>query len=279
MSAKIRSLFGALAFGVAALAAGAALAGGGSNCGCGSPPPTPPPAPCCQPPHPPNGDPNPIPGINININVQAAVVVGAQAQAQASAQASGSATTIFYGGGGWNGGGMGPGATTVIQNLVLGGGGEAERSAYEATRTRIKKVIIQASCIDDKDVPHPASQVTPDRDIEESYDGEIYRCIAGTRMQYVWAEFNGQIAFDHGQTVTCGKAQALYHSPGGQVECRAQRPARDCNERSLLRRFGAGMKILTMVTVERYTAYHEQSIQTQSAGSLNLDGGVGGMVY
>ena len=28
---------------------------------------------------------------------------------------------------------------------------------------------------------------------------------------------------------------------GGRIECRAQKPARDCNERSLLRRFGAGI--------------------------------------
>ena len=33
------------------------------------------------------------------------------------------------------------------------------RASYEATRTKIVKVIIEAVCIDDKDVPHPASQV------------------------------------------------------------------------------------------------------------------------
>jgi hypothetical protein len=98
-------------------------------------------------------------------------------------------------------------------------------------------------------------------------------------MQYVFATYAGQIAFDHGQTVTCLKAQALYHAPGGHLECRAQRPARDCNERSLLRRFGAGVKILTMLRIERYTDYREESVQTQAAGSISLDGGVGGMVY
>jgi hypothetical protein len=139
--------------------------------------------------------------------------------------------------------------------------------------------VIQAVCIDDKDVPHPASQVTPDRDIEDSYEGEIYRCIAGTHMQYVWAEYAGKITFDHGQTVNCAKADALWHSAGGKVECRPQKPARDCNERSLLRRFGAGVKILTMITVERYTDYREETTQSSSAGSLSLDGGVGGMVY
>jgi hypothetical protein len=155
-------------------------------------------------------------------------------------------------------------------------------------------VVIQAVCLDDKDVPHPASQVTPDRDIDDAYDGELYRCIAGTRMQYTWAEFDGHVAFDHGTTVTCEKNEALYHSPGGPgaagpggpaasgggvLSCRPQKPARDCNERSLLRRFGAGVKVLTMLTVEKYTAYHEETTQSSTATALSLDGGVGGIMY
>jgi len=280
MTATIKSLMSALAFGLVALSAGVAVAGGSGGCGCGTPPPPSCCAPPSPPPTPPNGHPVPIPGVDVTINLLNSVVVNTNVEATASGTAAGQAQamTVFYGGGGSGGGLMGPGATGYIQGLTLGGG-ESQRTAFEATRTKIKKVVIEASCIDDKDVPHPASQVTPDRDIEDSYDGEIYRCIAGTRMQYVFAEFTGQIAFDHGQTVTCAKFQALYHSPGGQVACRAQRPARDCNERSLLRRFGAGVKILTMITVERYTDYRETTVQTQSSGSLSLDGGVGGMVY
>ena len=274
----LRKALGGLAFGLLTLGASAALAGGGSgNCGCGTTPPTPPN--CCRPPKPPPG-PN-FPGVNINISgsVVANVVVNAAASATASGAASGSAaaSSVFYGGSG-GGSYIGPTTSGFIQGLNVSGG-EIARSGYEATRTHIKKVVIQASCIDDKAVPHPASQVTPDREIEDSYEGEVYRCIAGTHMQYVWAEYSGAISFDHGQTVTCAKAEALYHSPGGAVACRAQKPARDCNERSLLRRFGAGVKILTMVTVERYTAYHEESTSSQTAGSISLDGGVGGMVY
>ena len=110
---------------------------------------------------------------------------------------------------------MGEGATGLIQNLNVESESLPERVAYEATRTRVRLVIIQAVCIDDKEVPHPASQVTPDRDIDDAYEGELYRCIAGTRLQYTFAEFNGHVAFDHGQTVTCEKNEALYHSPGG----------------------------------------------------------------
>jgi hypothetical protein len=67
---------------------------------------------------------------------------------------------------------------------------------------------------------------------------------------------------------------------GGVLECRPQRPARDCNERSLLRRFGAGVKVLTLLTVEKYTAYHEEkTTETSTSTALSLDGGVGGIMY
>jgi hypothetical protein len=185
------------------------------------------------------------------------------------------------GGGGYAGGLTAPGVTGYVQGLDVGG---ETRTAYEATRTIYKKVVIQAFCFDDKMTPHPASQVTPDRDIDDLYEGELYRCIAGTHMQVTIADFKQDISFAGGQTLTCRKGEALYHyagAPGGKggarLECRAQKPARDCNERSLLRRFGAGIKILSMTVTEKYTAYREES--SSSAGSLTLDGGVGGVAY
>ena len=281
MRARIDSILAALAAGLAfvmlSAIAGSALAG---PCGCTPPPccapPSPPPPPnnnCCQPP----GHSVNIPGVNVFVG--AAVVVNANVSAQVSAQGSGSVGgSLFVGGGGGGGGFVSASPMSLLQGLNVEGE-QTRRSAYEATRTRIKKVIIEAVCVDDKDVPHPASQVTPDRDIEDSYDGELYRCIAGSHMQYTVADYSGQIAFDHGQTIACLKDQALYHSPGGKVECVAQKPARDCNERSLLRRFGAGVKILTMITIEKYTAYREETTQSaSSSSSMTLDGGVGGVM-
>jgi hypothetical protein len=273
------------AFFLAVAIAGEATAAG---CGCTPPPPcctppsppTPPSTPCCQPP----GHTVNIPGIEVNVG--ATVIVNANVEAQASAQgsASGQAAILVNGGGGGGGGGGGftPGNQGLIQNLLVVGGGQLSRESYESSRTITKKVVIEAVCIDDKDVPHPASQVTPDRDIDDAYDNELYRCIAGTHMQATIAVYNGQIDFSHGQTLACAKGDALYHSPGGKVECRLQKPARDCNERSLLRRFGAGVKILTMITVEKYSAFREQQTETSStmtAGAISLDGGVGGVTY
>ena len=158
--------------------------------------------------------------------------------------------------------------------------------AYEASRTSSRRVVIQAFCLDDRDIPHPASQVFPERDVEDLYDGELYRCIAGTRMQVTIAQWVEQISFSGGQTMICAKGEALYRSRGsaadaGQLVCRPQAPARDCNERSLLRRFGAGIKVLTIVTIEKYTAFREEVVTESSASSysMSLDGGVGGTVY
>jgi hypothetical protein len=183
------------------------------------------------------------------------------------------------GGGGYAGGLTAPGVTGYVQGLDVGG---ETRTAYEATRTLYKKVVIQAFCFDDKMTPHPASQVTPDRDIDDLYEGELYRCIAGTHMQVTIADFKSDISFAGGQTLTCAKGEALYHyagaaGHGGRIECRAQKPARDCNERSLLRRFGAGIKVLSMMVTEKYTAYREE--QSSSSATLSLDGGVGGVAY
>jgi hypothetical protein len=241
-----------------------ALAGGAGGCGCKPPPPPPPPKMCnCHPVTPPS--------VNVNVNTN----VNVNVQASARASAFGAAQTFVGGGGGSSGVITGP--VTAV-NLSVGG---EDREAYEAMRTRIEKVVIQAFCFDDKDVPHPASQVAPDRDIDEAYEGEIYRCIAGTHMQVTIAQFREKISFEGGQTLACLKGEALYHIPGhgaGKLECRPQKPARDCNERSLLRRFGAGIKVLTLVYTEKYTAYRESS--HQGAGvEMSLDGGVGGIAY
>jgi len=175
----------------------------------------------------------------------------------------------------------------MIPSLNVDSGQRTERSAYQATRTKIRIVVIQAVCLDDKDIPHPASQVTPDRELPDSYQGEVYRCIAGARMQWTLADYLGKVDFSRGQTFTCNKGEALVlnkvdgHSEG-ELKCLPQKPARDCNERSLLRRFGAGVKIIKIITTETYTAYREEQTQTVSSASsfnMTIDGGVGGVAH
>lgn len=282
---------------------GVLVLGGAAYAQCGSC--TPPPPPCCAPPPAPPRPPTP-PGCNtcggghnvyvpgINIHVGGSVVVNASASATSTAVAGAGAgagagasagSTVYYGGGTHGGYYSGPVSTGYIQGLNVEGGEARRRASYEATRTKFKRVVIRAVCLDDRDVPHPASQVTPDREIDNGYEGELYRCIAGSRMQYVVGSYEGleQSNFG-GETYVCGKNDALYFAPGAQggtLACRPQRAARDCNERSLLRRYGAGVKILTILTTEKYTAYREETVREQSSQglSLSLDGGVGGVVY
>ena len=165
-----------------------------------------------------------------------------------------------------------------IPSLIVAAPATTTRQVCARTEAVAQAVAIQAVCLDDKDVPHPASQVTPGQDVAEGYTGELFRCIAGAHMQYVMAAYRGEARFDHGQTVVCGKGEALWRDVGGKLQCRPQAPARDCNERSLLRRYGAGIKILRASVAAQCVEYRTETVQAQatSQGSLQLDGGVGG---
>ncbi|MBO9502203.1 hypothetical protein J7346_10845 [Brevundimonas sp. A19_0] len=219
--------------------------------------------------------------MNVNVNVNANANASASARVNARA-----GSTVVVGGGGGAYFSSTPRYPTTIQGLNVEGGRVRQtiRVPYTAMRRFEKRVIIQAVCLDDRNVPHPASQVRPDREVFQDYEGEIYRCIAGTWLQITIADYQGEERFDHGETLTCRKGEALWY--GGResfMECRPQRPERDCNERSLLRRYGAGIKILTLYREESYTEYREEIIETEglavSGAFLMLDGGVGSRGY
>ena len=215
-------------------------------------------------------------------DAQSQALANAQAAGQASANAAGSAfsnalaAANSFGSGGGGAASNAEGVTSFIPSLQVEGVETPEaRRVCAQFRAAAKVVAVQAVCLDDKAVPHPASQVTPDRDILPAYEGELYRCIAGARMQYTLADYSGSADFARGQTVSCLKGEALYHSATGQIACRPQRPARDCNERSLLRRYGAGIKVRKLALAQECVAYTTQTAQSASPGSLQLDGGVG----
>lgn len=318
MRARIKTFLAPLSAMAFWAVAGAAFAGCVTNCLPPPAPPTPPLPPysgCtgggCQPPSPPTGGGgcgsacSPITppyggggsvNVNVNINnVQASASASANANASANGGAGVDPRTGGYIGRGGRGGNGGNGATVI----VAGGGGayfnvdqpypltaqglsvEGARSErvsvpYTSTRSWEKRYRIQAVCLDDRNVPHPASQVRPGKDIAEGYEDELYRCIAGTKMQWTRTDMDG----GEGQTVTCNKNEALWY--GGKVlECRPQKRERDCNERSLLRRYGAGVKELVLRGEETITEYREEVVQSgfSSSGSMMMDGGVGGRVF
>ncbi len=224
----------------------------------------PPPPPCCG-----SGGGN----VNVNVNVNANASANASARAWAGSRAG--STVIVAGGGGayFN---VDQPYPTTIQGLNVQGGMQSVRVPFTATRRIEKQVVLQAVCIDDRNVPHPASQVTPGRDVANSYDGELYRCLAGTKLQWTISDAEGA----PGETMACNKGDALWHGAGGRLECRPEKQARQCNERSLLRRYGAGVKVLTMMREETYTEYREEMVEgAASTGMIMMDGGVGGRVF
>jgi hypothetical protein len=264
---------------------------------------TPPPCNECQPPPPPcdkcgedHHHHNWRSRARASANAQAAASVSVTVNANVGARAGAATQNYFYGGGG-SSFYVEQGVQSIIGDLKVETIPDIVTVPYSAQRTLEKIIIIRAFCIDDKEVPHPASQVTPDREIANTYEGELYRCLAGTRLQYVMAEYKGLIDFGPGETVTCVKNSALYRSREGKLECRPQKPARDCNERSLLRRYGAGVKIIHVLIVETYTAYRtfqngvliaENSSSSSSTavstagastGGFESFGGVGGVAH
>ena len=197
-------------------------------------------------------------GVSVTNTSSGSGVSNAQAQANAA-----------YGGGSGGGGGSfsdSGSVTTTIDTVRVETPAPLEtRRICAAFKAVVKVIAVQASCLDDKDIPHPASQLGPEREIGDVYEGEVYRCIAGARMQYTIADYAGQANFDHGQTFTCQKGEALYHTASGALQCRVQKPARDCNERSLLRRFGAGIKVLKISQSNVCAAWRMETVQASAA--------------
>lgn len=338
---------------------GAALAQCNSGCtppppACCSPPPAPPsppepPSGCCRPPPAPDYPGGGFGGgnfnLNVNINGNSNSNLNSNENLIRARGAGGGGGDVYVSGGGGAYFNVDQPYPTVIQGMNVESAAMAQvvQVPIQMSRWMASRVVIQAVCIDDRNIPHPASQVQPGRDVAEDYEGEIYRCIAGSRLQVTYADYlNELVNFDRGQTMLCGKGESLWYRRsrgghgaaqaaaytaeqystmyseaysemyaqqggmsgpvtvrteggggqiagggmavgGGEMICAAQKPERDCNERSLLRRYGAGIKVLTLWREEFYTEYQEQIVQSAAAvsvsSSLTLDGGVGGRVF
>ncbi|MAP94439.1 MAG: hypothetical protein CMK07_05755 [Ponticaulis sp.] len=146
---------------------------------------------------------------------------------------------------------------------------------------------VQAVCLDDTGTPHPASRVDDGDLIAGGFSGEVFRCMAGTNMQVTIGELvNGTPSFEHASGFSCAKGEALIHKPGGELACAPQIPQRNCNERSLLRRYGPGIKLIETTMQKkvcapaiktRYETVEREVVVDKPLPSLPimLDGGVG----
>lgn len=217
----------------------------------------PPPPPCCTrptivvpPPH--------VPPPNIVV-----VNGGARASAAASAVAVAVANASV--------------GDTIIRSNVVADAGASASAAVTSTSLAVadasvstervafdRMLLLQAICLDATNNPHPASQTFGGRDVREDYAGEIYRCVAGTRMR---------VTMD-GRTFDCQSGEALWYQDG-HAACRPQIERRPCNERSLLRRYGPGDKMVRI----RGEEVREVRTDTTFNGALSMDGGVGAGVW
>ncbi len=239
-----------------------------------------------------------VPGVNVsgpnvvvhgsNVSVhQGSFVSKTQSFINTSIVGGSDSNVVISGGGGYYAP-QGVGAT-AIATLNVDGGEETitETEEYCEDQIAIKTVTrpVQAVCIDDKGVPHPASQVDASDRVPAGYKGELFRCMAGTSMQVTLGSVqNGKAIFTSGETFACQKGEALVHHADGRLTCAPQLPQRSCNERSLLRRHGAGIKLvqtkLSTKTCIPRTRTVTKTVQSEgSSQSMIFDGGVGQGVY
>lgn len=281
--------------GLAAIALGGLTTAAGQQPGCGC-------QTCCAAPK--NLIVN-VPGVSVaapSVSVGASAAAVAVAGASATTMASGISIAGAGGGAVIYGGGGGYFAPTItppssITGLNVDGGYETrtveedvstlEDYCIDKVKEELSRRPVQALCIDDKNTPHPASRLDDEAEVDGKFSGEIYRCMSGTHMQVTMGRMDaGKASFEQGDTFSCKKGEALWHVPGGKLECRPQKPERNCNERSLLRRFGPGVKLVEVSTQKSYcepaqrtkttkVAKEVKAPRTLPAGNLVLDGGVG----
>ncbi|WP_417485394.1 hypothetical protein [Maricaulis salignorans] len=222
--------------------------------------------------------------VNVTTNVTTNVDASSNATAGARAGAGAGAGAITYiGGGSYTPYTTAPAATAITGLNVAGLEREAEYEFREEQRSRWVEEwrLVRAVCVDDTGTPHPASRVDNGDRVAATFDGEVYRCVAGTAMQVTigWRQ-DGQDNWTDAPTIMCRKGEALRHSPGGSLTCATQEPRRNCNERSLLRMYGPGAKLVFMRREEHYmesVRYERESETTRlTSMTLMLDGGVGG---
>ncbi len=210
---------------------------------------------------------------------------------------SGGGDIIFSGGGGYF---PQPGvAPSALPGLKVTGGEETvTRTVTEKVPTQVRACVERASnavsvrpvravCMDDTGTPHPASRLDDSREVKPDYKGEVFRCMAGTKMQVTVGQLvNGKADFAQGQSFSCKKGEALVHHPDGRLVCAPQTPERNCNERSLLRKYGPGIKLVRMAgmkqacqpvtrTVMKPVSRQVSVKKPNAASPIVFDGGVG----
>lgn len=230
-----------------------------------------------------------LPGPKVHVNVENNIDVSYSEEYY-----SGHSSGVFYGGGG---GYVAPNVGTAPSSIMLAGQPEMvtetveeqvpteEEYCEDVVTETIESRAIQAICLDDRGTPHPAARPDPGQSVPANWSGELFRCVAGSQMQVTLTKL-GQDNATPAKTFDCKKGEALRIERDGRLHCARQQPRRECNERSLLRRHGPGVKTIHMSvphktcvpktrTVMKTITKEVQVERPVAPTPLALNGGVG----
>lgn len=209
------------------------------------------------------------------VNAVASAEATAFAAAASNAGAAAGAQSIVY-----------AGSYQIINYNNRGGGSIAIAAAAAggACHMQWATVVksIHAVCISAEGREYDASHMIGDTWIDSGYEGEVARCIPGSRLKVIIGEVvqsdQGLAGtYDKGQVLMCGEHEALRHFKDGMVKCAPAIPVPDCTERTNLRRWGTGdfffsYRAQVCVTDTRTSS---TAAEATEVNGMSLDGGVG----
>jgi hypothetical protein len=201
------------------------------------------------------------------VNVEAS----AFAQAIAAANAGSAASVVIYGGGSYE--------YVNVRNEGGNVGVAAASNKCEMTEATVMKSI-HAVCIAADGREFPASHMTGDTWIDNAYEGEIARCIAGSHLKItigdvVQSDQGMAGTYSKGVILECGEHEAVRHFKEGMLKCAPAVPVPDCTERTNLRKWGTGDMFFTYRSTVCATT-REVSRELELDNTAVSSGGVGG---
>jgi hypothetical protein len=220
--------------------------------------------------------------ININKNViinKNVVIVKAEAeafafaQALAAANANAGAQVTVYNGGSYE-------FVNVRQAENLGAirtGGHCEMQEASVVKS------IHAVCVTAEGREFPASHMTGNTWIDAAYEGEIARCLPGSRLKVtigdvVQSDQGMAGTYSSGVILQCAEHEAVRHFKDGMLKCAPAVEVPDCTERTNLRKYGTGDMFFTYRSTVCANSVRNTSHDAE-LDEMSLNGGVGDNGY
>ncbi|MEZ5939056.1 MAG: hypothetical protein R3C52_12705 [Hyphomonadaceae bacterium] len=225
---------------------------------------------------------------SVNVSANATASAGVGVYASGGARAGGSA-----GGYGFSGGYAvaETGAAFEEESADVAGesadadlaAGLAQAAFTEQAREETVLRPIEGVCLAEGGASLPAISVYKPADVDPAYAGELFRCDAGERLEAHVGVMDGRrVDFSQAETIQCAPGEALWHAPGGRLQCRPSLLQASVSETDDL--LDASVVKFVLTTITRAVRAPAASSQVRPArtvvsGRLDLDGGVGQSVW